>query len=252
MENGKTALITGASSGIGWSTALELSQNGYQLILCGRRKERLNELRNSLPDPTPSLICTFDVRNRKEVEEAMASLPESFRPIDLLINNAGNAFGKEPIQEGAPEDWDKTLQTNVNGLLYVTHAVLPLMQSSKKKQIINVGSIAGKEAYPGGNVYCASKAAIDSLTKSMSQDLLSEGFNVGQIAPGAVETEFSDVRFKGDKEKAQQVYEGFEPLTAKDIAESIVFMANRPHHVSISDLTIYPRAQANAVLFERK
>lgn len=245
----KTALITGATSGIGQATAKKLLDSGWQIVACGRRKERLEELMAFGGDRVIPLA--FDVRKQQEVVDAIAGLPKKAMPIDLLINNAGNAFGREPLQDGSPQDWDKTLDTNVKGLLYVTHAVLPLMEGSQQKQILNVGSIAGKESYPKGNVYCASKAAVDSLTKSMRLDLLPLGFNVGQIAPGAVETEFSLVRFKGDEEQAAKTYQGYQPLTPDDIAEAIEFMANRPYHVSIADLVIYPRAQANAVTVDK-
>ena len=247
----KTAFITGASSGIGRATAVALANAGFQLVVTGRRRERLEELVQQVA-PTPVHILTFDVRNRTETEQAVASLPEAFRDIDVLINNAGNAHGLGPIQEGNPDDWDAMLDGNVKGLLYVTHALLPGMTARQQGHIINIGSIAGLEAYANGNVYCASKAAVDSLTKGMRLDLLPSGIKVAEVNPGAVETEFSQVRFKGDTQRADAVYKGFEPLRAEDIADVIQFMVTRPAHVNIAEVLILPAAQASATTIRKQ
>lgn len=246
----KTALITGASSGIGYATAKVLAEKGFQLIICGRRKERLHELQTALK-PTPVHVLAFDVRSKQAVEEAIASLPEAFKQIDLLVNNAGNAHGLSAIQDGDTHDWDTMIDLNVKGLLYLTRAITPQMVARKSGQIINVGSIAGKEVYANGNVYCASKHAVDALTRGMLIDLNPYGIKVGSINPGMVETEFSVVRFKGDEDKAKKVYEGLQPLTPEDVANAIGYMATLPPHVNISDLTILPTAQAAATVVKR-
>ncbi|UOR07263.1 SDR family NAD(P)-dependent oxidoreductase [Hymenobacter aerilatus] len=246
----KTALITGASSGIGRATAVVLAEAGFQLVLTGRRREKLEELAQQLA-PAPTHLLTFDVRDREATEAAIGSLPAEFQEIDVLINNAGNAHGLAPIQDGDPADWDAMLDGNVKGLLYVTRAVLPTMTRRRQGHIVNVGSIAGKEAYANGNVYCASKAAVDSLTKGMRLDLLPQGIRVAEVNPGAVETEFSQVRFKGDQERADKVYQGFEPLRAEDVADVIRFMVTRPPHVNVAEVLLLPTAQGAATAIQK-
>jgi 3-hydroxy acid dehydrogenase/malonic semialdehyde reductase len=245
----KTALITGASSGIGRATAIALASAGFQLILTGRRRERLEELAKELA-PVQVHLLTFDVRDRAATEAALAELPAAFEHVDVLINNAGNAHGLSPIQEGDPADWDAMLDGNVKGLLYVSRAVLPRM--GQDGFIVNIGSIAGHEAYANGNVYCASKAAVSMLTRTMRLDLLPRGIRVAEVAPGMVETEFSAVRFKGDEQKAANVYKGLEPLRAQDVAELIQFMVTRPPHVQIAEVIIFPAAQAAAATVRRE
>jgi len=246
----KTALITGATSGIGMATAKLFAQTGHKLILCGRRTERLNQLKNELNTEVHTL--RFDVRNREDVVNAIDSIPEEFQNIDILLNNAGNAHGLSSIQQGNLDDWDAMIDGNVKGLLYVTKAILPTMIDRNTGFIINIGSVAAKEVYPNGNVYCASKHAVDALSKSMRVDLAGHNIRVSAIHPGAVETEFSEVRFKGDKEKAAGVYQGFDALQAQDIAEIIEFITSRPSHVNIEDLIVYPTAQANTTTLTRK
>lgn len=245
----KTAFITGASSGIGRATAIALAKAGFQLIIAGRRGERLDELTREVA-PTPVHSLTFDVRDRAAVEAAVAELPEAFAHIDVLINNAGNAHGMSPIQAGDPADWDAMLDGNVKGLLYVSRAVLPRM--GEGGFIVNLGSIAGYEAYANGNVYCASKAAVAMLTRTMRIDLLPRGIRVAEVAPGMVETEFSEVRFKGDEERAANVYKGVQPLQAADIADLIQFIVTRPPHVQIAEAVIFPAAQAAAATVKRQ
>ena len=246
----KTTLITGATSGIGMATAKLFAQKGHKLILCGRRIERLNQLKNELNTEVHTL--TFDVRNREDVFNAINSIPQEFQNIDILLNNAGNAHGLSSIQQGNLDDWDAMMDGNVKGLLYVTKAILPTMIERNTGFIINIGSVAAKEVYPNGNVYCASKHAVDALSKSMRVDLAGHNIRVSAIHPGAVETEFSEVRFKGDKEKAASVYQGFDALQALDIAEIIEFVTSRPSHVNIEDLIVYPTAQANTTTLNRK
>ncbi|MEJ8804211.1 SDR family NAD(P)-dependent oxidoreductase [Pontibacter sp. H249] len=241
----KTALITGATSGIGRATALELAKKGYQIIATGRREERLEELKNLITE-VPVYTMTFDVRDKVAIEEAIDSLPEAWRQIEVLVNNAGNAHGLSPIQTGDVDDWDAMLDINVKGLLYITRAVLPLMLKHKKGHIINIGSIAGKEVYANGNVYCASKFAVDALSKAMRLDLVHDGIKVSEVNPGLVETEFSEVRFKGDKDRAATVYQGYKALQAEDIAELISFIVTRPAHVNLAEVLILPAAQASA------
>lgn len=247
MTNPRIVFITGATSGIGEATAKVLSQEGYKLILCGRRIDRLKALEKILTKDSDSVITlSFDVRDREAVEKAYASLPEAWKSIDVLINNAGNAHGLEPIQTGNVEDWDAMLDINVKGLLYVSKVIIPSMIGKGSGHIINIGSIAGKEVYPQGNVYCASKYAVDALTQGMRIDLNAHNIKVTAINPGLVETEFSLVRFKGDAEKASKVYEGLKPLTAHDVAAVISFVLSRPAHVNIADLLLLPTAQATA------
>jgi|SRR5690606_19313198 len=250
MEN-KIALVTGATSGIGKATAIALAKEGYHIIGCGRRKERLETLRQELPGRVNYTYLVFDVRDKQAVDQAIDSLPAEWKNIDVLINNAGNAHGLDPIQEGDREDWDAMLDINVKGLLYVSRKVIPGMVARKRGQIINVGSIAAKEVYPKGNVYCASKQAVDALTAGMRIDLNPFGIKVMGIHPGAVETEFSNVRFKGDDQRADAVYQGFQPLVAEDIADIIAFAVTRPAHVVMADVVILPVAQANATTIHR-
>ncbi|MFV8358973.1 SDR family NAD(P)-dependent oxidoreductase [Flavobacterium sp. LS1P3] len=247
----KTALVTGATSGIGKATAQILAKNNYKIILCGRREDRLIELKKELSVFTEVYTLSFDVRDKKAVFESINSIPEAFSSIDVLINNAGNAHGLDPIQNGDLDDWDAMIDINVKGLLYVSKAVIPQMIEQKSGHIINIGSIAGKEVYPNGNVYCASKHAVDALNQAMRMDLNPYGIRVGAIHPGAVETEFSEVRFKGDADRAANVYKGFEPLHPEDIADIIHFVVSRPYHVNIADLMVLPTAQAAATILKR-
>ncbi|BDD05856.1 NADP-dependent 3-hydroxy acid dehydrogenase YdfG [Aureibacter tunicatorum] len=243
----KIALITGASSGIGRATAVQLSEAGYDLVLCGRRKERLEELAAQLKTDTVSLV--FDVRNKSLTFDTLNGLPEEWKAIDVLVNNAGNAHGLEPIQDGDVQDWDMMIDGNVKGLLYVSKAVMPWMIERKKGHIINISSVAGKQTYANGAVYCASKAAVEKISEGMRLDLLPHGVKVTNIAPGAVNTEFSEVRFKGDEAKSEAVYRGYEPLIAEDIADAITYVVTRPARVQIADMTIFPSAQASATSF---
>ena len=248
MKN-KIALITGATSGIGWATAERLAEAGVQLILCGRRTKILEALAKAVGG-NPQLL-TFDVRDKAAVFQAVDSLPNAWKSIDLLVNNAGNAHGLDPVQTASLEDWDAMIDGNVKGLMYVTKAVLPHMIAAKKGQIINLGSIAGKEVYPNGSVYCSSKAAVDFFTRGLRIDLNPLGIRVGAIHPGLVETEFSEVRFKGDQTRAKNVYEGIEALTAEEVADAIFYMAQVPEKVTIADLVILPTRQANAYINNR-
>ena len=248
MKN-KIALITGATSGIGWATAERLAEAGVQLILCGRRTEKLEALAKAVGG-NPQLL-TFDVRDKEAVFKAVNSLPNAWKSIDLLVNNAGNAHGLDPVQTASLEDWEAMIDGNVKGLMYVTKAVLPHMIAAKKGQIINLGSIAGKEVYPNGSVYCSSKAAVDFFTRGLRIDLNPLGIRVGAIHPGLVETEFSEVRFKGDQTRAKNVYEGIEALTAEEVADAIFYMAQVPEKVTIADLVILPTRQANAYINNR-
>lgn len=252
--NQKIALITGATSGIGLETALLLAQNNYNLILTGRRNDRLAELRERLQSSSEArvLMLNFDIRNRKETETALESIPQEWRAVDLLINNAGLAAGLAPINSADVDDWENMIDTNVKGLLYTSRIVSSWMIENRKGHIINISSIAGKETYPNGTVYCGTKHAVSAISKAMRVELLPYGIKVSTIAPGAVETEFSLVRFRGDKERADNVYKGFDPLTAKDIAETILFIASRPAHVNIDDLLIMPTSQGSARDFHRK
>jgi len=242
----KTALITGATSGIGKATAQEFAKHKIRLILCGRREDRLESLKEELSKITEVTTLQFDVSKKEEVEFAIKSLPENFKKIDILINNAGNAHGLSTIQDGNIDDWDAMLDINVKGLLYVSKSIIPQMIAQNEGFIVNIGSIAAKEVYKNGNVYCASKVAVDALNKSMRLDLNEYNIRVSAIHPGMVETEFSEVRFKGDKERAKSVYKGFKPLQAADVADIIYFVVSRPYHVNIEDLVVYPTAQASA------
>ncbi len=245
------ALITGATSGIGKATALKLAAD-FNLIICGRKKKELSELADQLQKKTEVHLLVFDVRDRLSILSHIERLPESFKKIDLLINNAGNAHGLDTIDQINILDLEMMIDTNVKGLLYVSEAIIPLMIQQQKGHIINISSIAGKETYSKGTVYCASKAAVESISKGMRLDLLPHGIKITNIAPGAVDTNFSSVRFKGDDDRVQQVYKGYEPLKAEDIANGIHFVATQPEHVQIADMTILPKAQANATTFLKK
>ena len=245
-------LITGATSGIGLATARLLARHDFKLILCGRRMDRLKSSVDELSHITQVHTLAFDVREKEEVEAAIASLPSAWQSIDVLINNAGNAHGLDPIHTGKVYDWDAMIDINVKGLLYVSKSIVPGMTERKRGHIINLGSIAGKEIYPNGNVYCASKFAVDALTRGMRLDLNPFGIKVTGIHPGLVETEFSLVRFKGDEERAAQIYKGYEPLKAEDIAELILFTLTRPDHVVLADVIILPKAQASPTLVKKE
>lgn len=249
----KTVLITGASSGFGEACAFLFAKNGYRVILNGRREERLQSIKSQL-EKEPNVACyllPFDVQNRKAVEASISSLPEDWQTIDVLINNAGLALGRDLFEEANVDDWDTMIDTNVKGLLYVSKAVVPLMAKRKKGHIINIGSTAAKDVYEGGNVYCGTKAAVDSISKAMRIDLLRHHIKVTAIHPGAAETEFSLVRFKGSKEAADKVYEGYEPLTANDVADIIFYCASLPPHVCINDLVVTCTQQASGMYFNK-
>ena len=248
--NKKNILITGASSGIGWATAKALDQEGHQLIICGRRQDRLDQLDRELKAPSFPLV--FDVTNKQEVFSALESIPKTFLPVSVVINNAGNAHGLDPVQTANMDDWEAMIDSNLKGLLYVTKALLPQMLTQKSGQIINVGSIAAKETYPKGSVYCSSKAAVDAFTKGLRMDLIGKNIRVGILHPGMVETEFSVIRFKGDQEKANQVYDGLQPLSGADVAEAITFMVGAPPHVNVADMLLLPTQQATATIAHRK
>ncbi|MBF0314509.1 MAG: SDR family NAD(P)-dependent oxidoreductase [Oligoflexia bacterium] len=248
------ALVTGATSGIGLATAKLLAENNFNLVICGRRKERLALLEKEIVSKNSeckvSSLC-FDVSKREEVEQAISSLSAEFQSIELLINNAGNAHGLASIENASLEDFEKMIDTNLKGIIYISQEIIPKMIAMGRGQIINVGSIAGKEVYPMGSVYCASKHGADALTKGMRMDLNKFGIKVSSINPGLVKTEFSLVRFKGDQERADSVYKGYTPLVAEDVAETILFMATRPLHVNIADVIIFPTAQASSTIVKK-
>lgn len=249
----KTALITGATSGIGQATAKIFAVKGINLILCGRRKSRLDDIKKELEDKVKITTLSFDVGNREAVFSAIESLSDqNKKDINILVNCAGNAHGLDTFLDSSIDDFDSMIDSNVKGLLYVSKAVVPILVANKRGHIINISSIAGKETYPKGTVYCATKHAVEAISKGMRMDLLTQGIKVTNIAPGAVETEFSLVRFKGDQKKADAVYQGFEPLVAEDIADAIYYAVSRPDHVQIADMTIFPKAQASGTLFDRK
>ncbi|WP_339925442.1 SDR family NAD(P)-dependent oxidoreductase [uncultured Cyclobacterium sp.] len=248
----KIAFITGATSGIGKACAIYLAEEGFAIVACGRRKERLVALEALLPEDTPYQYLVFDVKEKKAVYSAIDSLPEDWQKIEVLINNAGNAHGLDFIQNGSEDDWDAMMDINVKGLLYVSKKIIPGMVKRKQGQIINIGSTAGKEVYPKGNVYCGSKHAVDAITKGMRLDLNPYGIKVMAINPGLVDTEFSLVRFKGDEDKATNVYQGFTPLKAEDIADVVRFAVTRPPHVVLADVTILPTAQASTTLLHKE
>ena len=246
----KTVLITGATSGIGLAAAKTFAANGYILVICGRRADRLKDLQQQLGADNVAILA-FDVRDREAVLTQIASLPDQFKEVDILINNAGNAHGLATIDEGDLDDWDAMIDINVKGLLYVSKAIVPGMVARKKGHIINIGSVAGKEVYYNGAVYCASKFAVDAISTGMRLDLNAHGIKVSEVKPGATNTEFSEVRFKGDKEKADKVYDGFDPLVAEDVAEVIYFVATRPAHVNIADVLVMSTAQASVSVINR-
>ncbi len=247
----KIALVTGATSGIGRASAITLAKMGFHIIATGRRTDRLEELGSEMPEGIDFLPLVFDVRDRKAVMEILGNLPENWKNVDVLLNNAGNAHGMDPIQSGNMDDWDAMMDINVKGLLYVSKAIMPGMCERKSGMIINIGSIAGKEVYPNGNVYCGSKHAVDAITKGMRMDLNPFGIRVVAIHPGLVETEFSLVRFKGDSKRSATIYQGYEPLVAQDIADIIEFAVNRPAHVVLADIVVLPTAQASATLVKK-
>lgn len=251
----KYAFITGATAGFGKACADLFAKNGWNLIITGRREERLQTISKEIKKNYNVDVVTlsFDVREENEVNSAVSSLSSDItEKISLLINNAGLAVGKGGIDNGITDDWNRMIDTNVKGLLYVTKAIVPFLKANTNAQIINIASIAGKEVYPGGNVYCASKHAVDALSKAMRIDLVQYGVKVTNIAPGAAETEFSIVRFKGDENMADSVYQGYTPLYAEDIAETVYFAATRPPHVTLNDITIMPTAQASATVLHKK
>lgn len=249
----KIVLVTGATSGIGLNTARIFAKNNYDLIITGRREERLNELKKELTSKSVRVLSLcFDVRDLSQVKNHLGNLPGEWKEIDILVNNAGLAVGLNHINSGEVDDWDRMIDTNIKGLLYVTRVVSPYMVAREKGHIINIGSIAGKEVYENGNVYCATKHAVDALSKSMRIDLLNHNIKVTNIAPGMVDTEFSLVRFKGDKEKSAIPYSGLKPLYGEDIANVIYYCATLPDHVNINDLVIMPVAQASATNIFRK
>jgi 3-hydroxy acid dehydrogenase / malonic semialdehyde reductase len=247
----KIVFVTGATSGFGKAIALKFAEDGNDLIINGRRKDRLDKLAEEIREKykVEVLALNFDVRVLAEVESAIKSLTGKWRDIDVLVNNAGLAVGMNPIHEGVVDDWERMIDTNVKGLLYMSRFVSPLMVARKRGHIINIGSVAGKEVYPKGNVYCGSKFAVDAITKGMRIDLVPFNIKVTQVAPGAADTEFSIVRFKGDKATADNVYKGYEPLQAEDIANVVHYVTTLPEHVTINDLVIMPTAQASAVNF---
>jgi len=252
MSN-KTILITGATAGIGKATAIKFAEASWNLILTGRRAERLEELKTSLLEKFNLSIKTlcFDVRNRTEVTNAIDSLDEKWQKIDVLLNNAGLALGKGPFQEGNIDDWDTMIDTNLKGLLYMTRKVAPFMIKNGSGHIINIGSLAGMEVYPGGNVYCATKHAVKAVSRAMRMDMVQHGIKVTSVNPGLAETEFSEVRFKGDKDKAKKVYNGFKPLYGDDVADIIYFAATRPPHVNMDEILVLCTAQADSRLVNK-
>ena len=250
----KVALITGATAGIGKAVAERLAKEGFDIIITGRRQEKLDALAESLREDykIDVLPLSFDIRNYDEVNLHIGGLDGKWRDVDVLVNNAGLAAGLTPIHEGVIDDWERMIDTNIKGLLYVTRVVSPVMVESKKGHIINLSSIAGKEVYTNGNVYCATKHAVSALTKAMRLDLVNYGIKVTQVCPGAVETEFSMVRFNGDQKRADQVYQGFSPLVAEDIADAIYYAVSAPDHVDVQDMLVMPKAQASATVFHRE
>lgn len=248
MTHTRTALITGATSGIGLAIAQSFAAQGFNLILCGRNKEKLAQLQADLSSQTQVTTLAYDVRDRDAVAAQIASLQAPFNTVDILINNAGNAHGLDPIDTGSLDDWDAMMDINVKGLLYVSHAIIPQMKARKNGHIINIGSTAGKEVYPNGNVYCGSKHAVDAITTGMRLDLNPYGIKVGAVNPGMVETNFSKVRFKNDDARAAKVYQGFKPLQATDVADVVLFAVTRPAHVNIADLTVMCTAQASSTV----
>ena len=248
----KTILITGATSGIGLAVAKKLANNENQLILCGRRQEKLDEISKDLSTITNVLSLCFDVSDKNDVSKILGNLAEKFSSIDILINNAGNAHGLDTIQEGSLDDWDNMIDSNVKGLLYVSRAIMPKMIEKNSGHIINIGSLAGREVYEKGNIYCATKHAVNAISKAMRIDLNKTGIKISEINPGLVETDFSNVRFKGDSDRAEKVYQGYKALQADDIADIIEFVINRPSHVNIADILVLPQAQATSSIIDKK
>lgn len=248
----KTAFITGATSGIGKAIAEKFAEEGKQLILCGRREEILKKLQEELSGKTEVITLKFDVRNREEVENAINSLPDHWKNIDILINNAGNAHGLDPISDGNCDDWDAMMDGNVKGLLYVSKPIISLMKSQNSGHIVNISSVAARQTYANGVVYCASKKAVDVISEGMRIELTEFGIKVTNIQPGAVATDFSMVRFKGDEERSKEVYAGYDALLAEDIADAVSYCVNAPERVSIAELCIYPKAQAEPTMIYRK
>ena len=248
----KTILITGATSGIGLAAAKKFANEKNQLILCGRRQHKLDKISNEISKITNVLTLRFDVSDKKEVNKVLENLPKEFRSIDILINNAGNAHGLDTIQEGSLDDWDNMIDSNVKGLLYVSRVIIPKMIENQNGHIINIGSLAGREVYEKGNIYCATKHAVNAISKAMRIDLNKTGIKVSEINPGLVETDFSNVRFKGDSDRAEKVYLGYKALQADDIADIIEFVINRPSHVNIADILVLPQAQATSSIIDKK
>ena len=248
----KTILITGATSGIGLAAAKKLANSKNNLILCGRRQYKLDEISNELSKITNVLPLSFDVSNKNEVNRLLNGLPEQFSTIDILINNAGNAHGLDTIQDGSLDDWDNMINSNVKGLLYVSRVIMSKMIEQQSGHIINIGSLAGREVYEKGNIYCATKHAVNAISKAMRIDLNKTGIKVSEINPGLVETDFSNVRFKGDSDKAEKVYQGYKALQSDDIADIIEFIINRPSHVNITDILVVPQAQATSSIIDKK
>ena len=248
----KTILITGATSGIGLAAAKKLAKSKNQLILCGRRQRKLDEISSELSKTSNILSLCFDVSEKNEVTKLLDNLPEGFSSIDILINNAGNAHGIDTIQDGSLEDWDNMIDSNVKGLLYVSRIIIPKMIEKQSGHIINIGSLAGREVYEKGNIYCATKHAVNAISKAMRIDLNKTGIKVSEINPGLVETDFSNVRFKGDNNRAEKVYQGYKALQADDIADIIEFVINRPDHVNIADILVLPKAQATSSIINKK
>ena len=247
----KTILITGATSGIGLATAKKLANKKNQLILCGRRQHKLDEISNEISKITNVLTLRFDASNKEEVNKVLENLPKEFSSIDVLINNAGNAHGLDTIQEGSLDDWDNMIDSNVKGLLYVSRVLIPKMIVKQNGHIINIGSLAGREVYEKGNIYCATKHAVNAISKAMRIDLNNTGIKVSEINPGLVETDFSNVRFKGDSDRAEKVYLGYKALQADDIADIIEFVINRPSHVNIADILVLPKSQATSSIINK-
>lgn len=251
---GKIALITGASAGIGEACAVAFAEAGANLILLARRKDKLNEITKRIKEKNDVEIFNIecDVRNRKDVEKYINDLPEVFRNIDILVNNAGLARGMNKIQEGNFEDWDEMLDTNIKGLLNVSRFILPGMVGRKSGHVVNIGSLAGREVYPNGNVYCTTKHAVKAISKGMLVDLNGTGVRVTNLDPGLVETEFSEVRFRCDKDRAEKIYQGYIPLTSRDVAEVVLFCVTRPQHVTIQDILVTPTDQATTTIINKK
>ena len=248
----KTILITGATSGIGLAAAKKLVNEKNQLILCGRRQRKLDEISEELSKSANVLTLCFDVSDKDEVNKLLSNLPKEFSSVDVLINNAGNAHGLDTIQDGSLNDWDNMIDSNVKGLLYVSRIIMPKMIEQQSGHIINIGSLAGREVYEKGNIYCATKHAVNAISKAMRIDLNKTGIKVSEINPGLVETDFSNVRFKGDSNRAEKVYQGYKALQANDIADIIEFVINRPSHVNIADILVLPQAQASSSIIDKK